>query len=186
MLLIDRLLSILRDHPDLQRDLEILCDLELPYGCIAAGYVRNYVWDHLHGYKSPTMLNDVDVLYFDPSDLTEESEKRYDLQLRSRHPEYNWSCKNQARMHIRNGEEPYTSVADAMRRWPETATAIGVRLDHNRQLEIIAPHGLEDLVNLILRRSSYFHDEKYFYARIHSKNWLNIWPKLTLLDTQDV
>lgn len=185
-MLIDRLVSILRTHPNLLRDLEILNDLNLPYGCIAAGYVRNYVWDYLHGYETPTMLNDVDVLYFDPSDLTEESEKRYDLQLRSRHPGYNWSCKNQARMHLRNGEEPYISVADAMRRWPETATSIGVRLDQNRKLEIIAPHGVEDLLSMILRRSPFFQDKNYFYDRIHSKNWLDIWPKLTLIDTLDV
>lgn len=30
--------------------------------------------------------------------------------------------KNQARMHLRNGDRPYQSATDAMRYWPETAT----------------------------------------------------------------
>ncbi|SDF57102.1 Nucleotidyltransferase [Paenibacillus sp. cl6col] len=37
------------------------------------------------------------------------------------------------------------SMLDALRRWPETATAIGVRLDEDNQLDFCAAYGLEDL-----------------------------------------
>lgn len=59
-------------------------------------------------------------------------------------------------MHIRNYEQPYTSVEDAMKRWPETATAIGIQINRTNNIEIRAPHGLNDLFNMVIRRSKYF------------------------------
>lgn len=35
--------------------------------------------------------------------------------------------RNQEQMHIRNGDQPYSSALDAMRYWPETATAVATR-----------------------------------------------------------
>ena len=46
--------------------------LQLPDGWVGAGFVRRKVWDTLHGFKEPTLLNDIDVLFFDPNDLREE------------------------------------------------------------------------------------------------------------------
>lgn len=96
--------------------------------------------------------------------------------------DYNWSVKNQARMHIRNHDNPYTDVADAMKRWPETATATGVSLDSNGNLEIIAPHGLENLFDLVIRISPYFKDREYFYNRIANKKWTTSWPELIIVE----
>ncbi|MRE47150.1 hypothetical protein GII66_24395, partial [Escherichia coli] len=44
--------------------------------------------------------------------------------LRQQLPSLDWSVKNQARMHQRNGDYPYTSTRNALLHWPETATAI--------------------------------------------------------------
>src|SRR5690554_2893784 len=121
-----KLIDIMKSNSKLMRDLELVRDLELPDWYIAAGYVRNFVWDHLHEYSNSTPLNDVDIVYFDPSDVRIDKERTFDDLLKSQVPEYNWSVKNQARMHLRNGSIPYTSVSDAMKRWPETATAVGV------------------------------------------------------------
>ena len=38
-------------------------ELSLPDSCIAAGFVRNLVWDYFHAYQEITPLNDVDVVY---------------------------------------------------------------------------------------------------------------------------
>ena len=178
LVLEQRLIQILQTNKNLIRDLEVVESLGLPQWCIAAGYVRNYVWDYLHGYTPRASLNDVDVLYFDPTDLREETEKTYESALKGKVAEYKWSVKNQARMHTMNQNHPYIDVADAMKRWPETATATGVSFDHNGNLNIIAPHGLEDLFNLVVRKSPYFIDRDYFYKRIERKGWLTMWPKL--------
>lgn len=59
------------------RLLIIVADLKLPDGLIAAGFVRNLVWDHLHG-KNATPLNDVDVIFYDASlQLDEESIRQH-------------------------------------------------------------------------------------------------------------
>ncbi|MBH5317649.1 nucleotidyltransferase family protein [Paenibacillus sp. GSMTC-2017] len=46
----------------------------------------------------------------------------------------------------------------------------------------MAPHGLIDLFDLVIRRSEHFTDIEYFYKRFHSKRWLETWPKLTLIE----
>jgi len=168
----------MKTNSKLMRDLELVRDLELPEWYIAAGYVRNFVWDHLHEYSDPTRLNDVDIVYFDPSDVSIAKESSCDELLNSQVSEYNWSVKNQARMHLRNGAIPYKSVSDAMKRWPETATAVGISLDSHNHVTVIAPHGLNDLFDLIIRRSPYFKDKENFYDRVHSKKWLELWPQL--------
>ncbi|WP_106766233.1 nucleotidyltransferase family protein [Paenibacillus faecalis] len=175
------LIRIMKTNENLMRDLEWVRQLELPQGCIAAGYVRNYVWDYLHGYPNRNPMNDVDILYFDPSDFQEETEKHYDAQLKQLYDPYDWSVKNQARMHIRNEDHPYVSVAEAMKRWPETATAVGVRLDDDMNIEVIAPFGLDDLFQMVIRKSPYFKDEAYFKSRVRGKKWLDIWPQLKMM-----
>ncbi|WP_258279660.1 nucleotidyltransferase family protein [Paenibacillus sp. SC116] len=181
-LLQEQLINIMRAKSHLLRDLALVKQLELPHWCIAAGYVRNAVWDYMHGYTVPTSLNDVDVLYYDPEHLCEDTEKRYEAVLRAQVSDYNWSVKNQARMHLRNEESPYASIADAMKRWPETATATGIYLDNENQIQIVAPHGLDDLFDLVIHKSPYFHDKDYFHIRINQKKWLEMYPKLRVIE----
>mgnify|MGYP001461346440 CR=1 FL=1 len=66
---VDQFIQIMLTNPNLLRDLHLVHSLGLPEACIAAGYVRNYIWDYLHGYTERTPLHDVDVLYYDPHDL---------------------------------------------------------------------------------------------------------------------
>ena len=42
--------------------------LALPDWCIAAGFVRNRVWDHLHGIVPARLPADIDVIYYDAGD----------------------------------------------------------------------------------------------------------------------
>jgi uncharacterized protein len=61
-----------------------------------------------------------------------------------------WSVKNKARMHQRNGDEPFRSTFDAISKFPETATTIGVYLDGTTS-HLVSPYRLDDLQNLIAR-----------------------------------
>jgi hypothetical protein len=61
-------------------------------------------------------LNDIDVIYFDSADVSRETEQEIDDRLDQLFPGQRFSVKNQARMHLRNGDSPYRSSADAMRR----------------------------------------------------------------------
>ncbi|WNQ13846.1 nucleotidyltransferase family protein [Paenibacillus aurantius] len=179
---IEQALSWIREDEEMVSELEAVRMIGLPQACLSAGWIRNYVWDKLHGYDTRTPLNDRDVIYYDPSRTDEQEEKEHEETLRKLLRRNGWSVKNQARMHRRNGQaEPYSSVEDAMKRWPETATATGVRLTQEGRLEWIAPHGSGDLFGLLVRRSPYFRDPAFFLARVRTKGWLARWPKLRLI-----
>ncbi len=94
-----------------------------------------------------------------------------------------WSVKNQARMHLRNDDPPYHSATEAMMHWPETATAVAVRLGAHGVIEIAAPLGLDDLFNLVVRPTVRFQGEKAqtYTDRLRAKNWPATWPRLKVI-----
>ena len=156
--------------------LDIVARLQLPDCWIAAGFVRNLVWDYLHDYPA-TPFNDVDVIYFDPAQAYEESSVLETL----RHfaPSVNWEVKNQAKMHLKHHDKPYENTTEAMMHWPEKETAVGVRLDNNGQIEINAPFGLASLFKGHLTFNP-VRSKEVFEHRVNSKHWLKTWPKLKL------
>ncbi|WP_428483508.1 nucleotidyltransferase family protein [Rhodopila sp.] len=158
--------------------------LALPDCWIGAGFIRNAVWNHLHGSLAPHYTGDVDVLWFDPERTDPSEDRRLEAALRTQAPPIGWSVKNQARMHTRNNDPPYASTVDAMLGWPETATAVAARRTRQAAWEIAAPFGLEDLFALVLRPTPRFAGEKrtVFLDRIQSKRWLETWPLLRLED----
>jgi hypothetical protein len=162
------------------RVLGIVRDLGLPDCWVAAGFVRNRVWDHAHGRAPSPLARDIDVIWFDPAACAAERDAALETALRDRDGTLAWSVKNQARMHVRNADRPYGSAVDAMRFWPETATAVGVRLDARGEIEVAAPLGLDDLFELIVRPTRRFLAEKHavYLDRIGSKGWERDWPGL--------
>ncbi|HEY0525613.1 MAG TPA: nucleotidyltransferase family protein [Stellaceae bacterium] len=160
--------------------------LRLPDAWIGAGFVRNAVWDALHGRRIDcTSLGDVDVVFFDPADARPEREAVIEAELWAACPDAPpWSARNQARMHRQNGDPPYRDTEDALRHWPETATAVAVRSARGGSgVELIAPHGVADLLNLVVRPTPAFMTAKIeiYRCRVHSKNWLARSPRLVTL-----
>lgn len=154
-------------------------DLGLPDCAIGAGFVRNTVWDHLHGYPAATPLLDVDVLYFDRSDVSPGREEEIERRLHSRQPGVPWQVRNQARMHLRNGDPPYRDTEDGIRNWLETATCVAVRLESDDALTIIAPWGTDDVLALRSRPTPRGkHHYTAYLARMREKNWPSQWPKV--------
>ena len=172
---------IASDHQRM-RVLGLVRDLALPDCWVAAGFVRNCVWDFLHEHPASPLPQDIDVIWYDPEQATPAHDAVLEAALREQDNTLNWSVKNQARMHQRNADMPYRSAADAMRYWPETATAVGVRLCHRGAIEVAAPFGLDDLFELIVRPTERFQTEKYpvFAERVRSKNWHAVWPGLKI------
>jgi hypothetical protein len=157
--------------------------LDLPQCWIAAGFVRNRVWDALHGHGVPSPLDDLDVVYFDPGRQDRAQEKGHEAALARAAPGLRWSVKNQARMHTRNGDRPYRSTADALCHWCETATAVGVRVNASGELEILAPLGLADLLGLVVRPTPHARACRLsvYRERVARKNWRATWPRLRIL-----
>lgn len=119
--------------------LRTLADLHLPDAWLAAGLVRNLVWGRLHDYAESTPLADLDVIYFDAADCRPERDREIEALLAAQAPGWPWSVKNQARMHLRNGDRPYRDCRDALAHWPEVETALAARLTAEGKLESSAP-----------------------------------------------
>lgn len=126
---------------------------------------------------------DVDVIWFDNERATAEVDAEIEATLRGMDSTLKWSVKNQARMHLHNADLPYTSAIDAMTHWPETATAVAVRLGIEGMIEVAAPLGLDDLFNLVVRPTAKFQADKrqIYLNRLRSKNWLATWPNLKVI-----
>ncbi|WP_367372369.1 nucleotidyltransferase family protein [Pseudomonas lini] len=175
-----RVQTIISEDPARWRLLQLVHSLGLPDCWVGAGFARNAVWDYLHGRFPSPISTDVDVIWFDPSHCTPSDDRALEAALRDLDPTVLWSVKNQARMHVQNGDKPYISTTDAMRYWPETATAIAVRLGEGNTCEVSAPLGLDDLFNLIIRPTWKFTEEKkaMYKERLKSKGWTTTWPRL--------
>jgi hypothetical protein len=175
--------DIIAQDPVAMKQLRVARELALPDWCIAAGFVRNRVWDHLHGVPPGRQPVDIDVIYFDAADLSKEREQAYEAKLDRLLPGLPWQVRNQARMHVWKGLPQHRDTADSMVYWLETVTGIGVRLEMDDVLTVIAPLGTDDLLNLRCRPTEFGrtqHDE--YEARIASKRWRELWPKLRFVD----
>lgn len=158
-------------------------DLALPDCWIGAGFVRNTIWTLLSGDKMAETTSDVDVIWFDPMQAKSELDTQTEQRLMSVEPTVPWSVKNQARMHTRNGDEPYISCVHALSFWPETATAVAARLTETGEIEVLAPFGLQDLFDGVLRPTPRFKQDKLnlFEKRWREKGWLEQWPFLRIV-----
>lgn len=164
--------------------LRIVRDIGLPDCWVAAGFVRSAIWDRQHNRTYSPLPPDIDVVWFDETRPDSAIDIEIETYLLRMAPSLNWSVKNQARMHVRNHDLPYSSVAHAMTAWCETATAVAVRLGMNDVIEVSAPFGLDDLFNLVVRPTARFQLEKkpIYLERIRSKNWAAAWPGLIIVD----
>jgi hypothetical protein len=132
-------------------------------------------------------IEDLDIVYFDNTDLSETAENTI---IESLSPKLNHiplvpDIKNQARVHlwykIKFGSEitPLTSLKDAVEHWPATANSIAIRLDEFNNSEIIAPFGLDDLFSGIIRANKRQVSAGVFYKK--ARKWHEKWPDLQII-----
>jgi hypothetical protein len=100
------LLALIAAQPERLNLLRVVRDHGPQDAWVAAGFVRNAVWDVLHGYADSTPLSDIDVLYFSADCLAPEADYAWERRLLRACPDAPWSVRNQARMHLRNGDSP--------------------------------------------------------------------------------
>ncbi len=160
----------------------------LPNWFVGAGVIRTLVWDYLHRYSNRTPLKDVDVVYFDATNLSQERDKYILELLTGKLPDVPWEVTNQASVHLWFEEyfgysvSPLRSIEEAVSTWPETATSIAVRLLMNDELSICAPFGLDDLFDMKLRRNPTRVTLDLFRERVKEKRILHKWPEVKIID----
>lgn len=161
--------------------------LGLPDAVIGAGAVRNLVWDHLHGLETPRRESDIDVAWFDAGDLSPQRDAEALRRLQALAPDTPWEVTNQAGVHLwfqahfGHAVEPLRSIEDAVASWPEFATCVALRLEHDDTLSIIAPHGLDDLLGMRVRRNPRRVSVETYRQRLAEKGYLARWPRVGIV-----
>ena len=160
-------------------------ELGLTSWCVGAGAVRNLVWDALHE-SAPSTLADVDVAYFDAAAIPGH-EKQLEDRLMARFPHTPWDVKNQARVHewfeghFGYPVQPLLSLEEAVASWPEYVTCVGLTLQADDSIKVIAPYGLEDLFGIVVRHNPVRATVETYRQRIQQKRYAERWPRVTVI-----
>lgn len=182
-----RLATILLQTPWFHRALIAVQNLGIRSAYIGAGAIRNAVWDSLHGFASPSLPVDIDVVYFDDRNESTTYEKSIETRLNQECPELPWEVTNQATVHLWFESyfgyqvPPLKSVEDAVRTWPETATCVAVRHDDHGEVEVVDPFELDDLFAMKIRWNPTRITREGFLERIRQKEYQQRWPKVEII-----
>lgn len=161
--------------------------LDLPQHRVVAGCIYQTVWNVLTGRPRGTGINDYDVIYFNPVDLSKESETAVEALVSSRLANFPApvEVRNQARVHL--WFEDYFGIKypallradEAIERYASATHAVGVRLTPDDRLDIFAPFGLSDIFGMTIR-PNYALPNKATHERkaIRAKA---VWPELTVV-----
>lgn len=187
---VDRLVSIVRNDPDLMTVLTTIRGVGLNDWLVFSGSVYQAAWNDVTGRAPGYGVKDFDLGYFD-EDVSWDAEdaviKRvaaaFEEPLRSR-----VETRNQRRVSEWFEEkfgEPYPPVedtAEALTRFVAPAFAVGVRLEDDEQITVVAPFGLGDVFDMVIRPNPH---------RPLAKDWdrvtaraLERWPELKIVAPQ--
>lgn len=183
----DDLINLLQADPLINKILNIIEKNKQTTLYLCAGTIRNFVWDQLTN-NSKRQLTDIDVVLYD-TNISYEETCLIQKKLNECYPEFEWEVKNQVFMHGHNpGTEPYHNFEHALASFPETCTAIALRKNES-DYELIAPHGIVDLVNLEVRPTPHFLASQerltIYQNRVRNKQWTKIWPDLKIFNLDE-
>lgn len=159
--------------------------IALPDGWLAAGAIAQTVWNHAFDLPPTHGISDIDIVYFDGDDLSQEAEATHAKRIEGLFADLpvRIDVKNEARVHLWYEEKfgtpirPYLSAEEAIATFPTTATAIGLRPSQGG-LEICAPFGLEDLLAPIVRANKSQITRAIYERKV--ERWRALWPGLAI------
>jgi hypothetical protein len=167
------ILNIIKSDSRVKSIVQTIRMFEFEQLMMTGGSLRNAVWNYLHNYKEDYELEDCDIIFYNSSNNSKFYEEYIKSELKHLNSNINWSVKNQARMHVRNGHKPYKGIYEALSTFPETCSAIAVDGNWN----VVSPYGLTDLLNLTVAPTQFCIDNEIeiYYKRLSKKEWLGKW-----------
>lgn len=152
---------------------------------IGAGAINQTIFNYYHDYPLDYGIKDFDIVYFNAdTSYTAEDRMIKEVEKTLKDIDVEFDIKNEARVHLWYNEKyqtkrnPYTSVKEAISRWGATITCIGVRMENNH-LIILAPYGLNDIFNMIIRPTKIDFTKEQYEER--ANRWKEKWPLLKIL-----
>lgn len=172
--------------------LERLSDSQLPGWYLSGGCLFQTVWNVEHGFEPAAGILDYDLFYFDDADLSADSEARVGQELARAfaHLPIELETTNQARVHLWYEREfgapcnTFRQCEDGIDAFLATCCCYGLRRTGTGPLEVYAPYGYDDLLDLVVRpnpartaggeRLSDVYEAK-------TERWSRTWSRLTVV-----
>ena len=183
-----RFLSIIKANPINEALLSRLPERSLPECWLVSGCLFQTVWN-IQTDRSPTYgINDYDLFYFEPSDLSWEAEDAViqtckgvfsDIQAEVQ-------VRNQARVHVWYEEKfgasypPLHSSCEGIDRFTTPSSMYRVTVNQDGEMSVYAPHGFADAFDLVVRPNPNIKAVAHVYAE-KTARWKAVWPELTVI-----
>lgn len=182
----EALWAVIDENHILREVLEAAIGLMPPNWYLGAGCIAQTVWNYICERDLMEGINDLDLVYFDATDLSEETENAYLERVRKQvgAVSIHIDVKNEARVHLWYEKhfgypiKPYSSLEDAINSWPTTATSIGIRRSREESV-VYAPYGLNDLFAMVVRPNKKQITRERYEAKV--RRWRESWPNLQII-----
>ena len=183
--------TIIRGDPDLMRLLASIRGVQLPQWRLVAGCLYQTVWNVLTGRDRGTGIKDYDLIYFDDSDLSWAAEDRVIrvAAAATRGCVGPVEVRNQARVHLwfetrfGTANPRLYSADEAIGRYASIVHAIGIRLEYDDRLDVVAPFGLDDLFSMVIR-PNYALENAVSHTR-KAQRAQAIWPEVIVVPWEE-
>jgi len=154
---------------------------------LSGSAIAQTAWNAEFGLSPEYGLADIDLVYFDAADLSEEGEAYHAARIRALFPNVPlWiDVKNEARVHLWYEAKfgypiaPYRSSEHAISTFPTTAGAVAIK-PGGAVLSVFAPFGLDDLLSATVRPNNAQITQTIYEAKV--ARWRSCWPALTIID----
>ncbi len=180
-------LKLLQADPLVCAAAEAMRRCQLPQAHLVSGLLFQSIWNKLTDRRPGYGIRDIDLLYFDTSDLSYEAEDRA---IRAAAPLFAAlqapvEIRNQARVHLwfeqRFGRTcpPIRSIADSLSRFVARTQAMALSVSPDGAWSLKHPFGLEDVLALRYTPNPQW-DNRTSYAQ-KAARIAAVWPEVTIV-----
>lgn len=180
-------LRLLDQNTTLRHIIERLPGLGLPDAWVAGGCLFQTAWNVLEGRHPEQSIKDYDIFYFDPQDLSAESEERVNREIMAAFVDLGChaEARNQARVHLwyarEFGVEGYPRLGkstDGVDRFLAICCMVAARKLEDGSIALYAPYGVDDILTRVMRPNPRFPDLPRDAYLAKAARWQGQWPQL--------
>jgi uncharacterized protein len=158
--------------------------LGVPDWWLTGGAVFQTVWNVLDGRDPCAGINDYDLFYFDPSDLSEAAEEEVRRRVAPLFASLETTVEicNEARVHLWYEQhfsapaKAFTDTRDAIDHFISPVCMYALTRSYSGDLQVYAPHGYEDLFDQRVRPNPKLAQRDVYDSK--TDRWLQQWPHL--------
>lgn len=181
-------LEIIQNDPLLHMVITRVRELQLDECWLVSGAIYNTVWNSLTNRPSGYGIKDIDLFYFDDSNLSYEAEDRVIQAGMDIFSDFTIpvEIRNQARVHLwyekhfGTPAQPLLSCKDAIYSFAAKTHAVGLRLRQGEAPEIFAPYGLNDIFSFKMTPNPDRDNKKTYQNK--AERIQQFWPEVEIIE----